>query len=96
MEGAVLGVTALAMALADGMSDDNVGVLGALFTQLGDTLTSISVIRALEAGKKPAANPPSATPSATAASPAPSANDESTTAESPTTPPASKPDAPYS
>ena len=38
-------ITAVAIALADGRSDDEINVLGAAFTQLGDTLTLMGVQR---------------------------------------------------
>lgn len=40
------GITALAAAIAQGRSAEEIGVLGVLFTQLGDTLETISVFRA--------------------------------------------------
>lgn len=45
MEGIVLGVTALAMALADGRPQDELAVMATAFTQLGDTLATIAAIR---------------------------------------------------
>ena len=41
----VLSVTAAAIALADGLSANETAILGAVFTQLGDTLTTISTVR---------------------------------------------------
>lgn len=38
----IVGITALAAALAAGHTADEIGRLGAIFTQLGDTLTTIS------------------------------------------------------
>lgn len=38
-------VTALAAALAEGKSDDELSLLAAVFTQLGDTLATIAVQR---------------------------------------------------
>ena len=43
--GLTFGVTALANAIADNLSDDELNFVGAVFTQLGDTLTTISVQR---------------------------------------------------
>ena len=43
----VLSITALAVALADGKTPDDLALMGAAFTQLGDTLTTISTQRAL-------------------------------------------------
>ncbi|MCL2030958.1 MAG: hypothetical protein FWG93_05380 [Oscillospiraceae bacterium] len=45
MDGAVLGVSALALALAEGRTQDEVILLGAMFTQLGDTLATIAALR---------------------------------------------------
>ena len=39
----VASVTAAAIALAQGRSADQIGLLGAVFTQLGDTLTTIGL-----------------------------------------------------
>lgn len=44
-EGAVMGITALALALAEGKSSEEVTLLGAAFTQLGDTLGTIAALR---------------------------------------------------
>ncbi len=41
------GVTALANVLASGLSDDELGMTAALFTQLGDTLATIAVQRSI-------------------------------------------------
>ena len=43
----VLAVTVAAIALAEGRSNDEVALLGAVFTQLGDTLTTIAVRRGM-------------------------------------------------
>jgi len=43
----VMTVTAAAVALADGKSVDELNLMGALFMQLGDTLTSIALQREL-------------------------------------------------
>lgn len=45
-ESAAAGITALAAAISKGRSAEEIGVLGVLFTQLGDTLETISVFRA--------------------------------------------------
>ncbi|MBP0965542.1 MAG: hypothetical protein J5999_09680 [Oscillospiraceae bacterium] len=45
-ESVAAGITALAAAIAQNRSAEEIGVLGVLFTQLGDTLESISVFRA--------------------------------------------------
>lgn len=41
-------ITALAAAIAQNRSAEEIGVLGALFVQLGDTLATISVFRAAQ------------------------------------------------
>ena len=46
-------VTALAIAIADGKDPDELSVMGAVFTQLGDTLTTISIQKGLNEAKKP-------------------------------------------
>ena len=43
-------VTALANVLAGSLSEEELGLLGAILTQLGDTLATISVQRSLCAG----------------------------------------------
>jgi len=41
-------ITAIANAISSGVSDDDVlSLLGAIFTQLGDTLTTISITRSI-------------------------------------------------
>lgn len=45
-ESVAAGITALAAAIADGRSAEEIGVLAAIFVQLGDTLATISVFRA--------------------------------------------------
>ncbi|MGN0180251.1 MAG: DUF6774 domain-containing protein [Monoglobaceae bacterium] len=40
-------ITALANTIACDLSDDELGLLGTVFTQLGDTLTTIAVQRSL-------------------------------------------------
>ena len=45
-ETAAAGITALAAAIADGRSAEEIGVLAAIFVQLGDTLSTISIFRA--------------------------------------------------
>lgn len=45
-ESVAAGITALAAAISQGRSAEEIGVLGVLFTQLGDTLETISVFRA--------------------------------------------------
>jgi len=50
--GAIVGaVAALALALSDGRSPDETALLGAIFTQLGDTLTTLSVQKQIEQDK---------------------------------------------
>jgi hypothetical protein len=46
-----LSVTAAAIALSKGLKSDEIALLGAVFTQLGDTLSTISV--AQESGDAP-------------------------------------------
>ena len=46
-EGLAASVTAVAAALSQGRSADELGLLGALFTQLGDTLTTISLAKSI-------------------------------------------------
>ena len=46
-EGLAASVTAAAAALSQGRSADELGLLGALFTQLGDTLTAISLAKGI-------------------------------------------------
>lgn len=41
------GVTALANVLANGLSDEKLGLAAAIFTQLGDTLATIAVQRSI-------------------------------------------------
>ena len=45
-------VTALANALACGLNDEELDLLGAVLTQLGDTLTTIAVQRGICANRK--------------------------------------------
>ena len=45
--GTTFSVTALANAIACKLNDDEVGLLAVIFTQLGDTLETIAVQRAL-------------------------------------------------
>lgn len=45
-------VTALANALACRLNDEELGLLGAVLTQLGDTLTTIAVQRGICASRK--------------------------------------------
>lgn len=47
------GITTLANIIAEELSDGELAVVGALFTQLGDTLATISVQRALCSTKEP-------------------------------------------
>jgi len=42
-----LAVTAISNALASLLNDDELSLAGALFTQLGDTLTTLSVYRSI-------------------------------------------------
>ena len=46
-EGLAASVTAAAAALSQGRSDDEISLLGALFTQLGDTLATIALARSI-------------------------------------------------
>ena len=49
----VLSVTTAAIALSAGLSDSEISLLGAVFTQLGDTLTTIAAAHAMDgAGEK--------------------------------------------
>ncbi|MCL2084431.1 MAG: hypothetical protein FWH06_04130 [Oscillospiraceae bacterium] len=50
-------VTALAITIADGRSPDEIGLLGAIFTQLGDTLTTISVQKNINVSKSDGSKP---------------------------------------
>ena len=50
-ETAAAAVTALASALSCGRSADEITLLGTLFTQLGDTLITISAFRSQENGR---------------------------------------------
>lgn len=43
----IIFITVIAMALADVLSDDEINVLSSAFTQLGDTLNTISAQREL-------------------------------------------------
>lgn len=43
----VTSITALAVAIAEGKSEDELSVLAALFTQLGDTLETIAVHKSI-------------------------------------------------
>ena len=45
-ESVAAGITALAAAIAGGRTAEEIGVLGAIFVQLGDTLATISAFRA--------------------------------------------------
>ena len=45
-------VTALANALAYGLTEEDLGLLAAVLTQLGDTLTTIAVQRGICASRK--------------------------------------------
>jgi len=47
----VAGITALAIAIAENKSSEEIDVLGAIFTQLGDTLTTISAQRSFIGSK---------------------------------------------
>jgi len=48
----VVFVTGVAVALAQDRSDDELALMGAVFTQLGDTLTTIATQRALLEAKQ--------------------------------------------
>jgi hypothetical protein len=43
-----LSVTAAAIALGKGLSSDEMALMGTVFTQLGDTLTTMSVVQNTE------------------------------------------------
>lgn len=43
----IAAITAIAAALADGRDSDEIAVLGTVFTQLGDTLSTIAVQKSL-------------------------------------------------
>ena len=45
-EALVAGITALALALAEGRNSDDLALLAAAFTQLGDTLATMAIQRA--------------------------------------------------
>ncbi|MCL1873602.1 MAG: hypothetical protein FWF85_05750 [Clostridiales bacterium] len=45
--GLAASVTALAIVLTEGRSSTEMGILGAIFTQLGDTITTMSLQKAL-------------------------------------------------
>lgn len=46
-----LSITLLANAIASKVTDDEIELLAVIFTQLGDTLTTISVQRSIEPAK---------------------------------------------
>jgi len=52
----VTSITALAIAIAEGKDADEIGLLGAIFTQIGDTLTTISVQKQFNETKNQQAN----------------------------------------
>lgn len=43
----IAAITATAAAIADGKSEDEISLLGAIFTQLGDTLETIATQRSI-------------------------------------------------
>lgn len=43
----VASITALAVSLAEGKSEDEINLIGAIFSQLGDTLDTIAAQKAL-------------------------------------------------
>lgn len=45
-------ITALAAAIADGRNPDEIAIIGAMFTQLGDTLATISIQKNLCSDKE--------------------------------------------
>lgn len=49
----VYAITAAAQALAQGRSTDEVNILSAYFTQLGDTLATIAALKAESANNQP-------------------------------------------
>jgi len=56
-----MGATAIANAIACGIADNNtLALVGAVFTELGDTLTTISLQRVLCAAKESAGKNPGA------------------------------------
>lgn len=50
-------ITAAANALACKLSDDELSLLGAVFTQLGDTMITIATQRSICCSRQDAANP---------------------------------------
>ena len=44
----VFSITTAAMALANGLSGDEISLLSSVFTQLGDTLATISAARSMD------------------------------------------------
>jgi len=59
-----VGITAAANAIARGLSDDELSLAAAAFTQLGDTLATISVQRAMCRPKESGTNAVNASASA--------------------------------
>ena len=51
-EGLIASISAVALALSKHLSDDEVALLAAVFLQLGDTLTTIAVLKQCEETEK--------------------------------------------
>jgi hypothetical protein len=51
-----LSISAAAIALSKGLDNDETSLLGAIFTQLGDTLTMMSIAESLNAKQSGTAN----------------------------------------
>ena len=47
----ILSITALAASVSAGKTPDQLALLGSAFTQLGDTLTTLSIVKANSADK---------------------------------------------
>ena len=56
-EGLVAAITAAAVAIADDRSQEQISLLGAVFTQLGDTLATIAAARDLCASQETESKP---------------------------------------
>jgi len=59
-QGVAVSVSVVATAIADGKSAEETALLGAIFTQLGDTITTIAAARDLEEKQKQISEAPSA------------------------------------
>ncbi|MCL2436860.1 MAG: hypothetical protein FWD00_02355 [Clostridiales bacterium] len=51
-EGLIASISAVALALSKNLSDDELALLAAVFLQLGDTLTTIAVLKQCEETEK--------------------------------------------